>query len=508
MKNKIWLRIITLLFMQEFLLLGITWAAIPEIRIPAQYGTVKEIFDTPATTQEAGRMIIHIQDAHCNYEAQKNMAQVLEYLVKEHGLRLIMVEGGSGNVNLSFLRNYADGKSRLEIADKYLKEGKIAGEEYLDIVSDFPLELYGIEDEALYDAHLAAFQQVDSFRGEGLKYLEGLSGILNSLKPHIYSAELQQLEQKKSGNEDKTVSLVEYCQYLAEMAKKKSLELKDYPHLVAFCEIARLEKEIDFKAAELERNIFIKDLAKLLDEKSVQELINKTQEFKAKKITKKEYYSFLKSKGEERLDLKSNYPQLDVYIKYVTISKEVNAADLLKEVSAIEERIKEVLFTNAEQRRLNEIVKSSQILTKILNFELTPEDYESFRANRLQFSTASWIDFLTQNCNKYNLALKPSASNLIDENLQQLEGFYQLGVEREKAFIRNMVNKINESNEKIVVLITGGFHTPGITRMLKDKGYSYAVVAPVITKKSDSSIYFSVLRGEKNRLEEAINEEE
>jgi hypothetical protein len=44
--------------------------------------------------------------------------------------------------------------------------------------------------------------------------------------------------------------------------------------------------------------------------------------------------------------------------------------------------------------------------------------------------------------------------------------------------------------------------------MLKDNGYSYIVIAPVITKKSDSSIYFSVLKGEKNRLEEAINEEE
>ncbi len=507
MKNKIWLRTITLLFVQEFLLLGITWAAIPEIRIPAQYGTVKEIFDTPATTPEAGRMIIHIQDAHCNYEAQKNMAQVLDYLARGYNLKLIMVEGGSGNVNLSFLRNYADKKSRLEIADKYLKEGKIAGEEYLDIVSDFPLELYGIEDAALYAAHLAAFEKVDSFREEGLQYLKGLPNILNGLKAQIYSQELQELEKKNSAYEGKTISLVEYCGYLNEMAGRKSLELKDYSHLAAFSEIARIEKEIDFNAAELQRNTFIRDLAKLLDEKGAQELINKTREFKAKKIPQEEYYSFLKARGEQKLELESNYPQLGAYIKYVTVSKKVNAAILLKEVSAIEEKIIDACLVNNDQRRLNEISESLQILTKILNLELTPEDYAFFQANRLQFSTASWIDFLTLNCNKYNLALKPSASNLIDGNLQQLEVFYQLGVEREKAFIRNMVNKINESNEKIVVLITGGFHTPGITRMLKENGYSYAVVTPVITQKSDSSIYFSVLRGEKRQPEEALNQE-
>jgi hypothetical protein len=82
-----------------------------------------------------------------------------------------------------------------------------------------------------------------------------------------------------------------------------------------------------------------------------------------------------------------------------------------------------------------------------------------------------------------------------------------LGVAREEAFIKNIVAKLQESGEKIAVLITGGFHTPGITPLLKEMGYSYMVVAPVITQKSDSSIYFSVLRGEKDRLEEAINEE-
>jgi len=103
--------------------------------------------------------------------------------------------------------------------------------------------------------------------------------------------------------------------------------------------------------------------------------------------------------------------------------------------------------------------------------------------------------------------MQPSASKVIDDNLEQLGGFYQLGVYREKAFIKNMEDKIGESDEKIVVLITGGFHTPGITSRLKDEGYSYVVVAPAVTKKSDSRLYFSVLRGKKSHLEEALNVE-
>jgi hypothetical protein len=506
MKKRIWGKTIGLLFAQCLLLTSIVHANTPEIRIPSQYGTVKEVSPMQAAAQESGRMIIHIQDAHCNYEAQKNMAQVLDYLVREHNLNLIMVEGGSGNVSLSFLRGYSDKKARVEVADKYLKEGKISGEEYLDIVSDYKLNLYGIDDDALYDAHLAAFEKIDSIKEQGLRDLEGLSNIINDLKPFIYSEELRQLEKKSSDYAAKTFSLAEYCQYLKGMADTKGLNLKDYPHLTAFSETARLEKEIDFQQAELQRNTFIKDLANLLDEAQVKELINKSQEFKAKKLTSQEYYSFLQATGEKKLDLEHNYPQLHAYITYITVSKDINAPDLLKEVTAIEEKIKETCFVNNDQKKLNEISKSLQILTRILNLELTPEDYEYFKANQANFLTASWINFLNEGCKKYNLTTQLSTSNIIDENLNILNGFYQLGVAREKAFMKNMVNKMDESGQNLAVLITGGFHTPGVTQMLKDKGYSYIVVAPVITQKSDSSIYFSVLREEKKPPVKALED--
>ncbi len=486
---------------------GITKASVPgkDFNIPAQFGTIKETFQAVSTEQNAGRTIIHIQDAHCNYEAQKNMSQILDYLVKEDNLKLIMVEGGSGDVSLSFLRGYADEKARAEVADKYLKEGKISGEEYLDIVSDYPIELYGIEDEALYDAHLASFNQIDAIKDAALRDLGGLSRIVENLKPFIYSEELRRLEDKKKKYDDKSMSLADYCQYLKGMAQNKGLNLKDSPHLAAFVETARLEKEIDFPAAEAQRNTFIKGLADFLDENSVQELIAKSQDFKAKNISAQEYYSFLRTSAQGKLGLEKNYPALASYITYLNISKDINAPGLIKEIGGIEEKLKEASFINPEQRKLDGISHSVQILARILNLELTPEDYAYFKANKVNFLTASWIGFLTENCQKYNLSNEPSAAQVVDANLEQLDGFYQLGVAREEAFINNLVSKMNESGEKLGVLITGGFHTPGVTQMLKDEGYSYIVVAPVITQKSDPNIYFSVLRGEKNRPEEPFD---
>lgn len=482
-------------------------AVLAEINIPAQYGTIKEAYSQEGAAQAAGKTIICIQDAHCNYEAQKNSAMILEYLAREYKLKLIMVEGGSGDVNLSFLRGYADKKSRKEVAEKYLKDGKISGEEYLDIISDYPLELYGVEDETLYNAHLTSFEQTDSLKIEALKYLEGLSRTIESLKPFIYSEELKRLEQMQKRYEDKSVSLNEYCQFLKEAAVSKGLNPEIYPQVSTFAEVSRLEKEIDFPTAEAQRNSFIKALAGQIDQAELKELIARSEEFKAKKIAPSDYYSYLEYKAKDRIDIARDYPQLKAYIDYINLSKGIKAEGLVKEIAGLEDKIKETYFTDEKQKELDNISRYVRILTRILNLELTPEEYAYFQANKENFLTASWTEFLSRNCREYNLSGQPVASTLIDDNLKELEAFYELGAEREKAFVRNAERKLDGSGEKIAVLITGGFHTPGVTAGLKEKGYSYMVVAPVITEKGDSNVYFSVLRGKKNQPEEALSEE-
>lgn len=477
-----------------------TWANLPDnFRIPSQFGTVRETFEPAPTIQNSKHTIIHIQDAHCNYEAQKNLAQILEYLAKEHSLKTIMVEGGSGDVGLSYLRTYSDKKTREEVADKYLRAGKISGEEYLDIVSDYSLELYGIENESLYDAHMASFERIDVLKEEGLGHLDSLNRIIKELKLYIYSQDLRQLEEKKKSYEDKVIPLAEYCQYLKALAEKKGLNLEEFANITGFSETAKLEKEIDFKQAELERNALLKELATVLDEKGIKELISKSQEFKSVKIPAQEYYSFLKNASAQKINLQEKFPQLNSYIRYITISKHVSPAYLLKELNLIEDKIKDILLITDEQRKIDEVSKSIEILKRALNLELTPEDYAYFKTNKPKLITSLWVGFLTENCQKYNLALQLPASKAIDDNLGKLENFYRLGGEREKAFMMKALNKISETGDKLTVLIAGGFHTPGITQMLKEKGYAYMVVTPVITQKSDSDIYLSVLRAQKNK---------
>ena len=59
------------------------------ITIPEGAGKIEEVYQGNPTEP----FIIHIQNVHANYEAQKNIKLILGHLVKKHSVQLIQVEG-------------------------------------------------------------------------------------------------------------------------------------------------------------------------------------------------------------------------------------------------------------------------------------------------------------------------------------------------------------------------------------------------------------------------------
>ena len=470
---------------------------IQDLKIPPQAGTIKEVFSNPVNPE---KVIIQIQDAHCNYEAQKKLAGILEYLIKQQKIKLVMVEGGSGDVGLSFLRGYSDKKNREAVAEKYLKLGQISGEEYLDIVSDYDFELYGVEDEDLYNSNLDAFMNSDSARQEGLKGLSALSSTVEKLKGAIYGPALKEFEAKKGQFEDKKLNLSEYAAFLKDKALSCGLR-SEASQLSSFVDSVTLEKQLNFKQAEKERNDCIKQFGSLLDEAAVRKLLTRTREFTAGTVTPQDFYVYLKdlavSKG---LDLPTAYPSLSSYITYLTMSKKVDAQELVKEMGSLEQKIRQGLCVTRDEKQLVAIDTRLRLATGFLKLELTPDEYAAFAADKDTQLSASWIPFLTEACAKNGISDAPQASAALDNNIEQLESFYRLGLAREQSFIKNMAQKMKTSGNSSAVLITGGFHTDGLNRLLKNAGYSYVVVTPAISQKADPELYFSVLRSEQARL--------
>ena len=161
----------------------------------------------------SNRLIYLLQDAHTNPSGQVNLAKAIDLLLeKDPSIRHIFSEAGVGDNSLSFLRKKSSSLKRKQVADKYLKQGLLHGEEYLDLTSHKSFTLWGVEDPRLYIRSLEAYRKVTKDRELFQQYLDRIQITVNTLKPRIYNPSLLEFDQ------------------LHEKFLKEEIPLTDYLH--------------------------------------------------------------------------------------------------------------------------------------------------------------------------------------------------------------------------------------------------------------------------------------
>lgn len=92
---------------------------IKNLFIPQGYGSVVDRWGGG----NSKKFIINIQDAHCNYEAQQNIAKILKILIMDYGIDLVGVEGAEGDLDLGQYGEYKDERAKEKALDMYVKKG-------------------------------------------------------------------------------------------------------------------------------------------------------------------------------------------------------------------------------------------------------------------------------------------------------------------------------------------------------------------------------------------------
>ncbi|MFB0527046.1 MAG: hypothetical protein ACETVO_06230, partial [bacterium] len=534
--------------------------------VPSQYGTVKEVH-TQATSKKpqgiGNRLIIHIQDAHSSPEAQLNSANILKYLrdslsqtsgVSSENLTrkgetivshsqpnqkqalplLICVEGASGLVDTTFLSSFPEKKIKEEVASEFLKEGKITGEEYFAIVKNEKapaVNIYGVEDKRAYEKNLKAFDEGLS-SGEKVKnYFQKVREEINPLKAHLYNKRLKDLESKIDSYQKKKISLTQYSQYLHRLLDGSPLPSGErvrvrgkYPNFELFVEASRFEDKIDFSRVDSERSEYIKELSEKLTNNELSNLLIMSLDYRLGKVTSGEYYTYLQSlssrmgKGVRSQDPriltelvtskegKNEYPNLNLYIKYNKLYDRIDQNKLFSEISELEEEVKEGLCEREEERELVKLSRMLGVLQDLTSFKISNEDLAYYYKHRNEITTRMF--------SSTPLTLSPEGRGkgeggekrdcpLSVASLSKFEEFYKIALNRNEALVNNSISLMEKQGVGVAVLIAGGFHTPGITELLRDKNMSYVVVTPRLGENYSSDIEISP-RKKRTDFEKAI----
>ena len=331
-----------------------------------------------------------------------------------------------------------------------------------------------------------------------------MRSILDMFKSKVYSKELKELDDNIQAYKKEELGFSEYITYLNGLLDKYGVGREDSPNFVKLTDVLRKETDIDFVEVDNQRSIYMDILSRELDKDSLSELLDKSLYFKTGKISPLAFYSYLEtlSLRDDTPPMAEEYSQLARYIEYIKLYSSIENIALFKEIEAMEKALKEKLFTSGIQRKIDSLSYNLEVLNDLFNLKLTKETLQYYRDNRKQFLTSNIINFISENGPKYGIKYKldPSFRN-IDVQLPGLEKFYQLAEERDSVLVSNTIDKMRQERAKLAVLVSGGFHTQGITKLLKDKQISYVVVTPKVSKLQEDNPYTQALLGGKNEFD-------
>ncbi|MBI3306420.1 MAG: hypothetical protein HYZ84_01250 [Candidatus Omnitrophica bacterium] len=419
-------------------------AAIKDLAIPASLGKVE--YRSAGTNS---RWVIHIQDVHAHLGAQENIAAIIEHLNGVYGLKTIALEGGWSET--SFPKTWALPQSREKqiLVRALLEDDYITGPAYASIFSPVPINLVGIEDEALYEENRQIYVKHLQVREETEKKIKSFEQIIAGQKSSTFNPELQNFD-KSLADYREGKKAEKFIPALLALADQKKVELSDLDQVEIFKKIFAIEKTIREDKLEGE--------AKRLEEAYKHKRLN-FEEILRNRIAPEEKLAF--------------YPEVQKYIELLKIQDQLKPKILFEQIEEAIRRVKEKLFVSAEEKALDDKSERFSIAKRILIFQATPDDLKKYEAQK------ETSDF-------------EIAEGGLTEDLTLALDFYRVAKKRDRIFFdKIMTDKRLEGN---MIAVTGGFHTEGLSEPLIAQGISYMVITPDLGKEQpDEKLYFERL---------------
>ncbi|MBN1586374.1 MAG: helix-hairpin-helix domain-containing protein [Candidatus Omnitrophica bacterium] len=493
------------------------------LAVPPGLGRVAEVWQ-PEGVQAKG-MLFYVQDVHAHSGAQTHIAALVKFLSEASGIKTVALEGGEGHCPTEAFSNYPSPQAVERVAQLFLNESLFTGPEYFAVVNPGEAKLYGVEDSSAYREHLLVHQKCGDSRSRTLASLSIIQSELDALKESWYPEDLRNLQEKRqalnSGNE---AAFEDYVEALLRLAQAQRLDLHAYPQVAGLGVAARFSKEL--KEQEVKKDIKnllgaltprlngreIRELKDLINEGQKNELslnyycqaLGKLAYCKGLRISPFEPKTAIESSPENLTILRealenppvSRFPVFSQYVVLHQLQGAVHSEEAFQEMRGLERSVEEASLNTEGQKILHTILSQAEQIQGLATLSLSPEGWTEFRseAERGKLSAATWETLLRQ-LNLWKESHKALLTGIF-EALPDHERYYELANERDRIFAANTLELLRRQPKRGLILVTGGFHTPGVTQRLREQDIAYAVIAPRFEGKPDDRVYESRLRGE------------
>ena len=450
--------------------------------ISSAHGTISQAYFAPNAADRP--LIVHIQDVHEQREAQMNISGLINELVGTGAVSLVGLEGATGAFDLTPYRTFPNKAVIGDVADFMVQEHMIGGGEHAGWTAEKDPTLWGVEEVGIYLKNLNSFKEALPVQQRVQDRIKSWEYRLAQVKPKVFSPELKAFDDSQARYKSGTLALPEYVDLLEKTVK---LDATKFPATVAFRHCLSLEKALNFSDVEKERTRLIESLTKALSEKEIAALVQRTLLYKSGRLSYGGYYDSLQTICEAKGVSLSRFPAMAAYIKYVLASEQIKPEALLSELDTLQENAATALVRTPDERAIYDLAQDLHSLTNLAAFKMAPHDWATYQQARSRImDMAARMDRLAPGADNY--------AGDLPKDLIPFEGFCQAALARDRTLTDNLLAKMKASGQKNAILLTGGFHTEGMTDLLRKEKVSYVVFTPTLTEVSSDSNYLDFLK--------------
>ncbi|MBI4353493.1 MAG: hypothetical protein HY593_06195, partial [Candidatus Omnitrophica bacterium] len=448
--------------------------------VPKNIGLVKE-----ANQTSSRETIINVKDIHDNFNAQESIVHILENLIANYNVKTIGIEGMEGPIDTSLLAAFPYEDMKRNTANYLMQAGKLSAGEFLSAMTSGKVAVYGMDDNELYEENLRDFKRNLEKKKENFSRIEKLLAALERFEKAVYSEELRELNQNGVSNNNDGIKFSERWKIISGFADKYRIPYASYANIGSLLGSIAAEKGIDFEKANREREALLESLSKALPREKLETLVAESVAYKLGKISQGAFSSYLLDLARsEGVDL-SAYPHLVRYTDYMTLYESIDIDALKDEVLQLEEKIRERLFRSKEERELHQLVRQAQVIRDLFEVKLSSGGLAYYRQHRDEFKLETFKKFLEEKGKRYGVFWWEGGElEAIFRDIPESIRFYDSAEKRNEALLNNTVKQMRENGQTTACLVTGGFHSKGITELLKGNHTSYIVILPRFNKKA------------------------
>ncbi|MBF0216814.1 MAG: hypothetical protein HQL30_07465 [Candidatus Omnitrophica bacterium] len=466
--------------------------------LPESMGTITDRF-----SGTSDRVIFHIQDAHCAYDAEKKISEIIGYLNGEYGIYAVDLEGGKGGYDLSMFTDIADPRIRRKISDFFLKEGLMNGAEDFAVNNPEKAGLWGVESAELYLSNLEAYRDHTASRPGLMRHLRVIDRALRRIKKHVYSRELQAMDGQCRLYDKGQIGLEMYLRYLVMKALDKGIDLERFPNVSILKDVISDEAGMDFKKVNDEKETLLEDMGKRLSRTELDELVAKATAFKLDPFNQSVFYAYL---GEKALSLgigKEALPDLFKYLEYSRKYESTDRTALMVEIKELKNAVCDTLFTGGRDREIAGFSEALALFKALIEVKLTREEFGKFDGTVFREEIVRYARLIREECLSSGMKDMSAEILALEPYLDRMLAFYGISFRRDEAFLDNMrfreLPGVRGRNAvKGAILMTGGFHSENLSDLMRERGISYISIMPSFNEEGERSNYYTLLSGGKS----------